>query len=374
MTSHRIDPKAVCGGIALAGCWKSIHLRAPVLRDAGIMATAVLCTLLSVIPASAQPTWTSTFVSGSTGNLEKYQSGTATYTTGATLSSYNPFSFTSGVHTGASTDNTGGKNGDGCTYPSGPPWWSTLPANRQDKTGAFLSRDPQIGMRSNALTGVKGLYYDGTFGGNVSLSSGATFLEAVYFHEQQCYAGYSEYGFYLTPSGTSPSLIFYWSTKSNCGGNASVEPYCTTNQVTGGNPTGTADIYEDTANDGDPQSDQQSHGISISLPGSYSPGDELQCTAFIFQDGDGYWKFKVRVYDVTISTVAYPSSGTYGVVDPNTNHGYLWYPADLLYGANGYLTFGLVWTDPFTCGGGGSSCISVSSTPSINVTSVQYGQ
>jgi hypothetical protein len=321
----------------------------------------------------AQPTFTSVFVSGNTGNFEEYQSGTPTYTTGVTLSSYNPFSFSTGVYTGAST-----QYGDGCTYPSGPPWWSSLPT-RADWTGDYINRNPQIGMRSDSLSGVKGIYYDGTFGGSVTLtdsgSSSSSLEEAVYFHQQQCYAGYSEYGFYVAPpTSTSPTLIFYWSTKSNCGGSATVEPNCTTEQVTMGDPSGTADIYEDTATDGDPQSDQQPHALSISLPGGYSPGDELQCTAYIFQDTDGYWKFNVRVYDVTISTVAYPPSGTYGVVDPNENHSYLWYPADELYGASGYLTFGVVWTDTDNCGMmSNSPCISVSSTPSMNITSVQYG-
>jgi hypothetical protein len=97
-----------------------------------------------------------------------------------------------------------------CSTLSGYPgyWSSTVP-----------SRPPEQFVRVNygpiPADSYKGLQYLGSFNANTGLSGGTgNIVEAVFFHEQQCFAGGREYGvFYDLNSNT---LVFYSSINTNC--------------------------------------------------------------------------------------------------------------------------------------------------------------
>jgi hypothetical protein len=72
-------------------------------------------------------------------------------------------------------------------------------------------------LESNYGTGVKGVGFLGTFGGQSipggSFGTGAYLFEAVFFHEQVCYNGGREYGFFYDPYGNG--VWVYWGTNEN---------------------------------------------------------------------------------------------------------------------------------------------------------------
>ena len=74
-------------------------------------------------------------------------------------------------------------------------------------------------MESNQGTGVKGVGFLGTFGGESipggNFGTGSSLFEAVFFHEQYCYNGGREYGFFYDPYGNG--IWVYWGTNENLG-------------------------------------------------------------------------------------------------------------------------------------------------------------
>jgi len=327
------------------------------------------CAALIACGASAMraQTWNQTLISTDTGTFEQYINGALT-STGQTVSGHSPFAYTANVSVGGSTDPFSG--GDNCTYPVGdpngagsltggsgnPPWWHN---GSMDLTGYYPNRPPQRGMRSVQHSGVRGLWFEGTMGGSATLSgTGTTLTEAVFFHQQECYAGYSEYGFYRDMSN-SGIIVFYWAANANCG-----SLYCQANE------TGGSIVYEDSPTLGTPAASTVINYATYGSLGNIPSSDQIKLYAYVFQDTDTYYKFKVFVEDVTTSTIL----ANEVIVDPNlSTHGtrIYWYPSQNLDGTAAYISLATEWNDPFNCGGGSSSCISASSV-SMAATKVQY--
>jgi hypothetical protein len=72
-------------------------------------------------------------------------------------------------------------------------------------------------LESNYGTGIKGVGFLGSFDGHSMPGSdfgpGAWLFESVFFHEQKCYNGGREYGFFYDPYGNG--VWFYWGTNEN---------------------------------------------------------------------------------------------------------------------------------------------------------------
>ncbi len=275
-----------------------------------------------------------------------------------------------------------------CTLPTGasgssqtplPPWWwisssvrsfycPTSPSQSggyisgpADLTGCTIYRLASNGYRTASMSGVKGFELSGGFDGSTGIL-GQSLLEAVFFHQQNCWSGGPEYGF--TRDNVANTFAFYWSTNSNCG--AYPNTFCLNGQYSAGSP-----VYEDysTYNSGTDIAPYISQ--SISLPS----GDNYIYHAYIFQDVDSRYKFKVEVLNSDRSTY----SGQTLIVDPNTDGSCSpykdgpcttianWYPIDTLYGATGYLTIGLVRADT-------GNVQSPAVPPTITVANISVGQ
>ena len=132
----------------------------------------------------------------------------------------------------------------GCSATANPniQWWQYSPYSSTLRnavwdgiiTGDFL-RSPGTAVTTRWYSNIRGISFQGVFGGRID--SNNTFGQAidwnaldqaVYYHQQYCFDGGSEFGFYrvLTDPGTDPSnpgnvaelttIYFYYSTNTNC--------------------------------------------------------------------------------------------------------------------------------------------------------------
>ena len=198
-----------------------------------------------------------------------------------------------------------GTNDTVCTIPAGDadrdtPWWFTYtggdPANPgrmlvQDLTGNAIYRNPSVFQMSDSREAVYGFQAIATFGGSAKASAGGEgAIESIFFHEDRCFTAHREFGFYRSVAANV--AFFYWSVNSNCGiaGNAGY-PFCRSAQaVTGAseNPAA-APLVTETL-------------VAVPLVDSggsqiLDPNTQYRLLAFLFQDQDGSYKFRVEVWD-----------------------------------------------------------------------------
>ncbi len=259
------------------------------------------------------------------------------------LADRSPFLYQFGAQGGNTHIDQGG---DGCTLPFGnpngsgdPPWWHD--DNGADTTGQYKYRDPAVGMRSPRLTKVNGILFKGRMAGSATVAPNLArpFLyEAVFFHQSDCYAAQSEYGFHRNFSKPG-QISFYWHANANC----SEVPYCRTTN-TGGMP-----VYENSTVPGSVPPLTRLRSTDF---GNLQTDHEFELAAWVFLDHDERHKFWVYVKDVTTGIVEFSNK-----IDPNLDKDGVyvdWYPIQDLVAASGYVSVGTTWRD---CGAG---CITAS--------------
>ena len=99
-----------------------------------------------------------------------------------------------------------------CIYEDRFPWF--VDANGGDLTGAHPLRNPGAGSVSSKLGSVQGLKFAGSLDGTAKGAPVDYVWEVVFFHQEKCYAGGSEYGF--RRDAVSGAFQFYWSINSKC--------------------------------------------------------------------------------------------------------------------------------------------------------------
>jgi hypothetical protein len=278
-------------------------------------------------------------------------------------------------------------NATECTYPSGvsgtppiPPWWYFASGTvycptgsghdsmgniggPADLTACTIYRPASGGYRSAALTGIKGIEFNGGFDGSMGIG-GEHLYQTVFFGQQNCWGGGPEYGFTNDNalSAGPASFYFYWSTNTNCGSN------CITSQYTGGSPTAVV-----------PNAGAGVPSFS-SYPVDYQPGDDSWFHAWIFQDTDSLYKFWVETWN--------GSTNSHYIIDPNTDGKSIstttinsktvtvvsgtaiypaWYPIEALYGSTGFVTIGTQRNDMY-------GAQMPATAPYITVTGINVGK
>ena len=172
--------------------------------------------MFALSSASAQPSWTdimnySGFTSAASGiywefsdqNANGYTKVSQTY-----LATYPNMGVPRDGY--GNTVSSGGYDPDCTTQPS----YATI--------SPPYMRSPQQAMASYAATGIKGVGFLGTFGAGTmgAFGSGSYLFEAIYFHEQACYYGGREYGFFY--DAYDGNVYAYWEVNANC-----ASSYCT---------------------------------------------------------------------------------------------------------------------------------------------------
>jgi len=215
---------------------------------------------------------------------------------------------------------TGAVDYPACVWPSGPPvappYWFDGPgpsANLLPYPGNLApARPASSGNISNGqVNAFMGLIFKGSFAGNaINTSSQNQVFETVYFGQQRCYFGHSEYGFYRDVIGQQ--TYFYWARNANCGTNL----YCRTGTLAS-----------------DPYVNQSGGAVAISDSGT-APITYMAWihTAIIGNPPKTVYMFHVRVID---------SNGTV-LFDRNEGPGSV---AGALPAASGYITIGIQRTD-----------------------------
>ncbi len=174
---------------------------------------------VAALSASAQPTWTdimnhtgyTTMASGVYWEFSNQDTNNYNEVTQTDIASL-PNSPNLGVpRDSIGNPVTAGGNDPVCT--SQPSYWTTSPP---------YYRVPQQRIESYYGAGVKGVGFLGTFGaGSVgTFYSGSYLFESVYFHEQSCYFGGREFGFFY--DAYNGDIYAYWEVNANCGSS-----YCT---------------------------------------------------------------------------------------------------------------------------------------------------
>jgi len=211
-----------------------------------------------------------------------------------------------------------------CTFPDRFPWF--VDASGADVTDSHPYRNPSSGnVSSYPEEGVRGFEFIGSFEGAVTGARSDWLLQAVFFHQQKCYAGGVEYGF--VRDALSGQFLFYWSTNSNCG----------SDNPAANHPDGS--MCRSLRNGGTRV--QESNG-NVALP--YS-AEIKKYQAYIDRDDtDGKWKFVVKVYGLQTSTSPWTRW-----IDPNSAEHWrpapydstATFPIEELIDASGYVTVGI---------------------------------
>jgi hypothetical protein len=196
-----------------------------------------------------------------------------------------------------------------CKFPDAntgaPPFWFVKGV---DKSGQAKDTNPSefyetpFSVPGSAYTDIGfGLQFRGSFGGQASVDG--YLFETAYVHQQPCYAGQLEYGFYRDMVAASATTVFYFSNNSNCGdpGNIKYPPLCHV-----ADDINSDFIYEDTAPGG---TSPEYHGVNIdnlkvnNADATYS---NLYYSVYIVPDLsalNGY-RFQVEVFDPAAFTLA----------------------------------------------------------------------
>ena len=222
-----------------------------------------------------------------------------------------------------------------CSTPNGaPPYWF-------DFAGNPLGGKPKTTLPSEYLVAPApygGFQIRASFGG-VATGSGVLY-ETAYFHQQRCYAGGMEFGFYRNP--IADQTVFYISNNSNCG----IQPngYChvadsfSSEYVNENNSPGQSLI-----------TNINGWGIkNLNIDGASAQLSSLHYSAFIVADSSAPrgFRFQVDVLDPKTSRHAncdaYDTSGVILIV--NKPCGFpvrpgSWYRIDELSG--GFVTVGI---------------------------------
>jgi hypothetical protein len=229
-------------------------------------------------------------------------------------------------------------------YPPGPSiWWTALNpdgSHSQDLTGVTISRPTSVTYRNTLPVHMRGFYV----AAHVTPDGAGT--KNMYFSLTDSYSGGPEFGFVYNSENRYCPMFFYWSTNSNCGGNAEsdVHSHCTdapckaafvpslgeyqcSNSVN--------DVFENVYSDSKGHKHQVSeHSHSISLPEAF--GRDLVYVAYLYRLPWGETWFHVEVDT--------PEGGVYRQLrfdlDPNAMGFGDWYPMQDLYESRlpGYLT------------------------------------
>jgi hypothetical protein len=211
-----------------------------------------------------------------------------------------------------------------CTFPDRFPWF--VDASGSDATDSHPYRNPSSGsVSSYPEEGVRGFEFIGSFEGSVTGLGSDWLLQAVFFHQQKCYAGGAEYGF--VRDALSRQFLFYWSTNSNCG----------SDNPAANRPDGS--LCRSVRNGGTRV--QESNG-NVALP--YSADTKKYQVYIDRDDADGRWKFIVKVYYPQTSTSSYVRW-----IDPNSPENWrpapydptAIFPIEELIDTSGYVTVGI---------------------------------
>jgi len=295
----------------------------------------------------AAPVWTQVMTSSLKPEYLKYDSSGATeHAPGANPDQYVPKDFLEP----ASADTNNRLSGV-CNYPDAssgaPPFWFV---NGVDKTGQPKDTVPSeyfetpFSVPGSAYTDIGfGLQFKGSFGGQAS-GSGIIY-ETAYIHQQPCYAGQMEYGFYREMVTAPAITVFYFGNNSNCGnqGSTTNPPLCHVAD----------DINSDFINeDTGPGfgTSAQPHGFGISnlkVNNADATYANLYYSAYIVPDlsGPNGYRFQVEVIDPNTFTLATCDvSGLFtGQLCSFPVYPAAWYRIDQLYSTSaiGYATVGI---------------------------------
>lgn len=211
-----------------------------------------------------------------------------------------------------------------CTYPDRFPWF--VDPSGTDVTDTHPYRNPANGnVSSYPEQEIRGFEFIGSFEGVATGPSSDWVLQVAFFHQQQCYAGGTEYGFLR--DALSGQFLFYWSTNSNCGSD---------------NPGANPPIRSLCRSQRNGDSEVQESNGNVTLP--YSAGIRRYQAYIDRDDTDGKWKFVVKVFDPETSTLGFTIW-----VDPNSPEHWRRAPGELtatfpieeLIDTTGYVTVGI---------------------------------
>jgi len=220
---------------------------------------------------------------------------------------------------------------------------------------------PSVGYRSGQFEGAKGIQFYGAFNDGSwpnNTIPGQQVEEVVFFHQQNCYYGGIEYGF--DHNVITGSLAFYWGTNENCGAyqaspgdNTFNGSRCRNGQYPGGSV-----LYSDYSTYNSSRLAPLNRLLICPSParsGTSCPlGSNYHFIAYVFQDTDSRFKFRVQVLNPDLSVYNDGQESESYCIDPNTAAGSSyaaynscsgngpviadWYPISSLYGAPGYIT------------------------------------
>jgi len=248
-----------------------------------------------------------------------------------------------------------------CNYPDAstgaPPYWFVDGVDKSNPAGQAKETVPSeyyvtpFTVPGSAYTDIGfGLQFKGSFGGQASGTG--TLYELAFFHQQPCYAGQMEYGFYRELVASSTITTFYFSNNVNCGNEGSIKnpPLCHV-----ADDSGSAFINEDTS----PElgANPQYHGAGISnlkVNNADATYSNLYYSVYIVPDlsaANGY-RFQVEVVDPGTFTLATCDATDADPTLPPLFVGQLcsfpyypkaWYRIDQLYSTSavGYATVGV---------------------------------